>query len=288
MTEIILICLQNFQKYIIENIQNLKDFGNKNITVITDQHLIKNFKNITGVKFVLTNSLDNYNYDNNCKLNKTSQDGLWFQSSNRFFYLYDYIKKNNLKKCFHLENDVMVYTDLSKIIPTENKVYVAMDSFHRCIPGIVFISSYKELEPLIKNYNNTKNDMQNLGIFYNNHKDICDTFPIIKKNRKFNDDKNNFLFKNYNKFNYIFDTAAIGQYIGGCHYGMKIPGFINETCLVKYNEYIFFWIKKNNLFIPHIEIEKELIPIINLHVHRKELYKFMGKKPIEDRLIKFI
>lgn len=283
--EIILICLQNFQKYIIDNINNLLDFSNDNITVITDEHLIDNFDIVKDkIKIVLTSNLTNYDFDNKSKLNKESNDGLWHQSSNRFFYLYDYVKKNNIKNCFHLENDVMIYTDLKNYMPNDNKVYVAMDSHNRCIPGIVFISSYKELEPLIKNYNNSRNDMQNLAIFYNANKDICDTFPIIKKNNNFN--KNDFLFKNYEKFNAIFDTAAIGQYIGGCHYGMMIPGFINETCLVKYNNYKFFWIMINNKYVPHIEIENEIIPVVNLHIHRKTLNKFMGKRPTENEIIK--
>lgn len=283
--EIILICLQNFQKYIIDNINNLLDFSNYNITVITDEHLIDNFGIVKDkIKIVLTSNLTNFDFDNKSKLNKESNDGLWFQSSNRFFYLYDYIKKNNIKNCFHIENDVMIYTDLKNYMPNDNKVYVAMDSKNRCIPGIVFISSYKELEPLIKNYNNSRNDMHNLALFYNGNKDICDTFPIIKKNKNFNESE--FLFKNYEKFNAVFDTAAIGQYIGGCHYGTIIPGFINETCLVKYNNYKFYWIMINNNYVPHIEIENEMIPVVNLHIHRKTLNKFMGKGPTENEIIK--
>lgn len=287
MVEIILVCLGNFQSYIIDNIYNLLDFSNNNITVIINKNLENSFNKVKSkIKIVYAEDLNNYNYDNNCKLNKTSQSGLWFQSSNRFFYLYDYIKTYTIEKCFHIENDVMVYTNLDNYIPNEKKIYLAMDSNGRCIPGIVFISSHNELQPLIKNYSNTTNDMNNLGMFYNKNKDICETFPIIKKNNNF--DSHDFLFKNFDKFNAVFDTAAIGQYLGGCHYGRIIPGFINETCFVKYDKYKFYWIKKNNLFIPHIEIEKELIPIINLHVHRKELYKFMARKPIEDRLINFL
>ena len=287
MSEIILVCLQNFQSYIIYNIKNLLDFSNDNITIITDKHLVDNFDEFKKcVKIITTEQLDNSNFDNNCKLNKESQDGLWFQASNRFFYLYDYIKKYNIEKCFHIENDVMVYADLNKYIPSDKKVYLTMDSNSRCIPGLVFISSHVELEPLITNYKHTTNDMQNLGLYYNNNKNVCDTFPIIKKNSQF--DTSEFLFKNFENFKVIFDSAAIGQYLGGCHFGMKIPGFINETCFVKYDKYKFFWVKKDENYVPHIEIDKELIPVINLHIHRKELNKFMGKNPLETRLIQFI
>ena len=71
-------------------------------------HLVDNFDEFKEcVKIITTEHLDNSNFDNNCKLNKESQNGLWFQASNRFFYLYDYIKKYNIESCFHIENDVL-------------------------------------------------------------------------------------------------------------------------------------------------------------------------------------
>ena len=286
MVEIILVCLGKFQTYIIDNIYNLLDFDNNNITVIINKNLENHFNQIKSkIKLIYAEDLNNYNYDKNCKLNKTSESGLWFQSSNRFFYLYDYIKTYNIETCFHIENDVMIYAKLDNYIPNEKKIYLTMDCNMRCIPGIVFISSHYELEPLIKNYSNTTNDMNNLGMFYNKNKDICETFPIIKKNNNF--DSHNFLFKNFTLFNAIFDAAAIGQYLGGCHNGIITPGFINKRCLVKYNKYNFYWINKNNKYIPHIKIGEELIPIINLHIHRKNLNNFMGNKPTENTLINF-
>jgi len=287
MVEIILVCLGTFQNYITENINNLLDFNNSNITVITNKNLENSFKQVKSkIKIIYAEDLNNYNYDNNCKLNKKSNNGLWFQSSNRFFYLYDYIKKYNIEGCFHIENDVMIYANLNNYIPNEKKIYLTMDSHNRCIPSLLFIPSHRELERLIKNYNNTTNDMNNLGIFFNKNKDISDTLPIVKQNNNYN--KRDLLNKNYEKFNAIFDAAAIGQYLGGCHYNYTRPGFINETCLVKYNNYNFYWKKKENNFIPHLEINNELIPIVNLHIHRKNLNNFRGKQPIEDRLIKFI
>ena len=73
--EIILICLQNFQKYIIDNINNLIDFSNNNITVITDEHLIRNFDVVKDkVKIVLTSNLTNYDFDKNVALFQPKKD----------------------------------------------------------------------------------------------------------------------------------------------------------------------------------------------------------------------
>ena len=52
-------------------------------------------------------------------------------------------------------------------------------------------------------------------------------------------------------------------------------GFINETCVIKYNIYTFKWIKKGKYKFPHIQINNKLIPINNLHIHSKNLKKFL-------------
>lgn len=283
--KIILVTIENFQEYIIDNIKNLKLFNNNDITVITDNkffYLLEDYD----VELVDCKKLEDYNYNNNSKLDKHFRNGFWHLCSLRFFYLYSYIKSNNLCDCIHLENDVLTYIDFkdfNKYIK-QNKVYATFDCDNRVIPGILFIPNSKAFEPIIDNYNFNFNDMENLAKF--NEDFICPfpIFPIINANiNKFN--------KYFFDFNSIFDAAAIGQYLGGVDKRNKegdTRGFINETCIIKYNEYNFFWIRKNNLFIPHLVINNNLIPINNLHIHCKELKKFMADNPIEDKLIKKI
>ena len=78
-------------------------------------------------------------------------------------------------------------------------------------------------------------------------------------------------------FNSIFDGAAIGQYLGGVdprNIRKDTVGFVNTTCVIKYNKYEFKWIKKGEYSFPHIEINNKLIPINNIHFHCKNLKKF--------------
>ena len=86
----------------------------------------------------------------------------------------------------------------------------------------------------------------------------------------------------------IFDAAAIGQYLGGVdprNIEGDTRGFINETCIIKYNKYKFEWIKIDELFIPHIIIDSNKYKICNLHIHCKNLKNFMANDPIENYLI---
>ena len=261
--EIILIDIGVFQNYILDNIRNLKLFGNTFITVITDPCLISNFKDLD-VNIISTDELETFDFDSKIKLSK----GFWANCSKRLFLLYSYIKKYNKKNCVHIENDYLIYFLAN--FDLNDKVWLTMDSPNRCIPGIVFISSYEQLEPLVQNYDFESNDMVNMAKFHNCNENV-QSLPIIPPIQ----------------WNMIFDAAAIGQYLGGTHNG-GIPGFINETCIIDYSKYTFHWIKEQELFVPMIKIEENFYKIAGLHIHSKKLLNFQGDNPIEKQLINFL
>jgi hypothetical protein len=293
--EIILVNLNNHQSYIIENIKNLLLFNNKKITVITNKELFSEFKSLEGkIKIVDEKELDLSYFDVRNKQKTSFRNGFWPLTSRRLFCVYEYIKKNGLKDSFHLENDVMVYSDLSKMVKTlkKDKLYVTMDAPNRCIAGILFIPTAYNMVPLIENYEFHKNDMLNLVKFYIKNRNFCETFPIIKANGCYKMELDD-LCKNFDELQGIFDAAAIGQYLGGVDPRNKrgdTRGFINETCKVNYSKYKFYW-KKNKtemLYRPYIEIDGKSIPIFNLHIHCKNLKNFMGDNPLEKKLIELI
>jgi hypothetical protein len=272
MNSIILICLDNFQDYIVDNIKQLL-LLKYNITVIISDNLASYFKDIENIKIVLTNELDDYGYNSRSHLDKNFRGGFWRLASQRLFYLYSYLKKENLTNILHIENDVMIYNNIE--VPDKSKIWLVMDSENRCIPSIVFIPSFDKMTSLISNYMYDKNDMENLAHFYKHNKNICEKFPIINT-----DD-------NFSNLNNIFDGAAIGQYLGGVD-ARNIPGdtrgFVNETCIVDYSKYKFIW-KFDGLYKPYIIINDIDIPIVNLHIHSKNLYKFNSVKPEETKFI---
>ena len=95
---------------------------------------------------------------------------------------------------------------------------------------------------------------------------------------KLENDEYQFVTKNFNKFKFIFDAAAIGQYLGGVdrrNNPNNTIGFINETCIIKYNSYKFEFLDKENIKKPFINVNDKFIPIFNLHIHSKDLDKFV-------------
>jgi hypothetical protein len=279
--KIILLSIQNFQEYIIDNIKNLLLFNNNDIVVITEKQFFYKLKDYP-VQLIDKNDLEDYNFNITSNLDRNFRNGFWHLCSLRFFYLYSYIKNNNIINCIHLENDVITYINFDNFMPNLNKIYVTYDSELRVIPGIIYIPNSELLKPLIENYNPKLNDMENL-LNYG-----FEPFPIFIINNNILNKYN----KNFNIFNSIFDGAAIGQYLGGVdkrNIEGNTEGFINETCIIKYNNYKFYWIKEiNNLYIPHIEINNKIYKINNLHIHSKELYKFMANNPIENKYIQIL
>jgi hypothetical protein len=278
--EVVLISVGNYQDYMIYNINNLLLFGNNNITVITEKRYFEYLKNYS-INLVDCKELDDLNYNINSRLDKHFRNGFWHLCSLRLFYLYSYMNKFDKKNIIHLENDVMVYENLNSLKFPINNMYVTYDAPNRVIPGFIFVPNKEIFQPIIDNYNFNLNDMENLCRY--DLEPLPITFSLYETINKYN--------KNFLNFNCIFDAAAMGQYLGGVdkrNQDGDTRGFINETCVVKYNNFEFFWIKKDNLYRPHIYIYSQYIPIINLHIHSKELNKFMGDGPLEDKLIKQI
>jgi hypothetical protein len=110
---------------------------------------------------------------------------------------------------------------------------------------------------------------QNTGLIQN--------FPIFP-NKFFASHEELFVSENYDKFNMIFDAAAIGQFLGGVdprNIQGDSSGFVNETCVIKYNKYNFILENNNNIKKPFLIVNETKIPIFNLHIHSKNLIKFM-------------
>ena len=266
--EIILVDLNVFQSYILHNISHLHEIGYNRITVITTRNIQKYFI-FEDVNLILSEELEDYYIEK--KLND-----FYVNCGKRFFYIFSYMKKYDRQKCLHIENDVLLYQQLDNI---SDHIYLTMDSEQRCIPGVVYIPEYKLLQDLIDKYDYMQNDMINLAHFYNNNRDTVKSFPI--STTKWSD--------NFERFGMIFDAAAIGQYLFGIDpkntTQKHTEGFINETCVVKYNKYIFVWKYFNGMYRPYIIINDQLIPIFNLHIHSKRLHLLVNEKRIVNRYI---
>lgn len=350
--EIVLITIGNFQDYILDNITNIYQIHTRPsikpiiITVITNQRYFQNlenhFRKLTEMKITNSDnqvsdidiklnlidcdSLDDLGFNKSSRMDKTFRNGFWHLCKLRLVYLYSYMHKHNRTNIIHIENDVMIYTDLytlinelvanintklgkrEKIRGFPNKLLVPFDCAKRAIISIMFIP-YSEilLKILDKTLNNHRlNDMEIIPQLFSENEEyrrMIGLLPIAPLELlKTVNNGNNHLIKYAEYMNEItpendkcacgwsvFDAAGIGQYLGGVD-PRNIPGdsrgFINETCIVKYNHVIFKWFISGGLYRPYLEYNYRLYPVNNLHIHSKKLNTFMAQDPSEVKLIR--
>lgn len=218
------------------------------------------------------------------------RDSFWISTTARFFYIEEFMRKEKLTNVFHIENDVMLYEDLNNIMKTLNrdKMYMVQDNVARVVPSILFIPNVTQLD-LLNNF--ILNQIKNSSVFLND----MNLLGLYK-------DKEAFPFHFNTNSKYIFDGAAIGQYLGGVDPNnlpkkntdrqeelkrINNPSkyFINETSDFKVNDTITFF-RKNIVLKKNLELDliyaKEELPnnqiklkqICNLHIHSKQLYQF--------------
>ena len=278
---VVLVSIGIFQEYIITNIRQLLKLGHHSIHVITDSCFFDHFDEFDKdrVRLINVNSLtDLYEYENNCKINKE----LWVATSSRLFYIYALMVRDNLRDVMYIENDVVLYynCDILKSRLDETKIYLPFDSYSRSVACIVYIPEHALLKSVLDQYNYSDNDMCNFANIRAAVPGLIDQFPIYRPLLSHTPEQNHVCI-NFERFNFIFDAAAICQYLGGVDpRNLAVPGdsreFINETCVIKYDKCSFEWMVCNDDVVrPIIVTDSDVrVPIFNLRVHSKRLDQF--------------
>ena len=117
------------------------------------QKVEMNYKELN-IEFISLESLKESNQHSYFKKTFRRKNPFWVFTTERFFYLQEFIEQYKLQNVFYLENDLMLYRDLRELLPDfctlyDKKLGVTLDADNRCIPGFVFISSNEPLNKLI-------------------------------------------------------------------------------------------------------------------------------------------
>ncbi len=277
-----------FENYINDCITQLKKF-NFRIHLILSECLLNEVLHDDIILSKAEDYLDNYYNTFIISGHDTSfRDGFWQRTSTRFFIINSYVCKNNLQSFFHIENDNLIFTDLDKVSDfLQSQSYdmaVVIDSEQRCIPSVVWFRD-KNITQRLSEYiynNNGVNDMTNLYNFFSLNRNSVTNLPIIPSyveqsnlvsttGIRYSGEINYSNF--YDELNCIFDGAAIGQYLGGIDTRSNprdTEGFVNETTIFDVSKFSFSWSDSKPYF------GNNTIPIVNLHLHSKNLKKFIN------------
>lgn len=234
----------------------------------------------------------------------TKMTDFWRYALERFLYLDDFIQQSQLQDVFHLENDVMLYFNLSQKLSTFQRCYPNMmasvfDCDQRCIPSFVYFanpSTSQLLACFIADRSHLGcTDMELLSLFkdmfYKSRGDhlpilipsYADDYPLtnIFRNTARNAEP---YFNHLDQLGLIFDAAALGQFFGGIDpiLGPSKPGFMGEASVFLPMYFDFQWLQdEEGRWIPYISYNHQTYPIANLHIHSKALDRFgsLNKEP---------
>ena len=248
------------------------EYKNKNCKIIFVENLKKSKEHILFIK--------------KSKLAKDSyRNFFWKHSIERLYFIDDFLNKKKLYNIFHIENDVLLFQNLRPVLSKIKNYNFACirDSVNRVIGSLIFIKNKKTSKKIVQISNRylNQNDMKILSHL---DKEITNSLNLpLGENLNFIKKSKN--YKMIKKIPFIFDAAAIGQFIDGPHRKKIISkilpsiksifkikdGFINTETNLQISNWIIKW--KNNK--PYKEEGKKLIPIVNLHIHSKNLKKFI-------------
>jgi len=220
-------------------------------------------------------------------------DHFWTITATRLIYIENLLEKFGLTNVYHFENDVLLYYDLKKYHKKFQNLYKYMaitpGGWDRNMTGFMFIKNWKLLfmmtqffidilktHGLKKLREKYKTDMihemslmkiyeMEKGLKYLNH------LPILPFGEHANE---------YDTFNSIFDPASWGQFVGGTQDegpGAKPKDLYISQLLIDNPDYTVIWKKDNkDRKIPYFKYDDNEVRINNLHIHSKNLNKYMS------------
>jgi hypothetical protein len=207
--------------------------------------------------------------------------------------------KEDLTNVLAMEYDVLLYINIDSMINESlrgsKNMRMVRDNDQRGHPALLFIPTSDS----ILKFNNflcsiidlPLEDMQSLAAYADQTKAIK-YFPVITEGRNQSIKKRTssqghtsenpfYLSDEFSKFNMLFDSLTVGQWVGGIDSrntgSQKIARYENESALYNINEMSFTWKKNSETFLWQPFLDGVLLATI--HVHSKALRCFMSDRP---------
>ena len=264
MFTIVLVCLENFQEYILVNISQLFKLGHMRIYVLTKNHLMQKFTNVSDIVELV--SVETFFKE---KLTWDCNDEL-----KRLFVLHSFMaSRPNIKNVILIENNVLLYYNcddsLNNSMFDERQIYVPFEAIDRPVFSIMYVPNVIILCKVLAHYDvDHDNNLTNIHL----NMDLIKPLPIFVGRNRDNFERK-IVTKGFDKFGFIFDAVAIGQHVCGTDlrntYRNTYGNPVNETCIIKYlDEGKIGWRLESGFKKPFIKLNdsRQVIPIFNLHI----------------------
>jgi hypothetical protein len=248
-----------------------KKINIKNVNVIN----INGFDNLVDKKNQILSMYKDTNLENN---------PLWYASFLRVFALMTISSNFKLKQFVHFDNDVLIYEPFNKIDEkkaiSNNKINITQHDIKNLVFGYSYFDSYENLKYL--------NDFFEKVL--NNHTEFANNF---NRGKNLNEMKilNLALENNPNSFSIlpslpyqgeiIFDPASYGQFLNGTD--LKRGNYVFKRRYISTNQIVGRELKSKRISVkfensrPIVNFENKPFRLMNLHVHSKNLNKYVSQ-----------
>ena len=217
----------------------------------------------------------------------------WTITATRLIYIENFLKEYKLTDVYHFENDILLYYNLEDYHEKFQSLYEYMaitpGGPDRNITGFMFIKNWESLSDMTQYFINTirKHSMKSFKRTYKikmihemglmkiyeieRGLEYLSYLPILPFGKQ---------ASNYDIFNSIFDPASWGQFVGGTR--KDRPGYKTNLhyigqLLIANPDYTVIWkrdVEGRN--IPYFKYRDNEVKINNLHIHSKNLHKYMS------------
>ena len=208
------------------------------------------------------------------------RSGFWKYTTERLFALSEVLDHLGIDEAFHMENDNMLYARLGDLLPVMRRLYPKLACTNigdgLATAGFFYVHDRRGLDPFLDFVveNAGLNDMQTLWQFAAKHgRGSLAILPADPVASAYTD------IAEVRQLKGVYDGAAHGQLLGGTDNGHP-PGFVNPPSGVGGYEYRWHVDDASGLRRPYVRSKDASlatdgwVPIFNLHIHCKQLYRF--------------
>mgnify|MGYP001180457139 CR=1 FL=1 len=273
----------DYFKYCINSI--LSTDKDADIYLCTDQNINSNEINVINFNDFETLVTKKNEINELFKNTSFGKSPLWSYSILRIFALNEIAKKNNIDSFIHFDNDVLIYKSWEELknkgMFVENKINITPNDNNTLVFGYSYFSSIKTIERLVDGFNEILrnydfnsnihargghlNEMRILRICQYNDKNLFNELPTLP----------------YFDKKIIFDPSSYGQYLNGTH--LKRGNHFLRRRFISTQHIVGREIKSKRIKVKFenneakVFFDKNLYQLANLHIHSKNLKKYLPK-----------
>jgi hypothetical protein len=209
-------------KYAYSSLDAACDRSGSKVILLTNSKVNDNIDSrITCVKIQsFYDSTEFMKFASKSLMDASFRDGFWLKTTERFFVLEQFVRKEKLTKFYHAELDVMIF-DLKELTLGLNshqaELFIPRDHANRAIASLIYVKRIELLSLLISfvgSNPNASNEMELLAKFLDSYPEIAFALPVGNRN-EFSELKPSWHQLSITECGGVIDAAGIGQYLFG-------------------------------------------------------------------------